>query len=91
MATLERESKFTKDVRPSDSGCLSKGRIHLRVKIMMMKIFIKVFMTTNHKAGFRRKHTFFGEKVGGVLGPLRHYAHIRSSKIVYYQLNICNF
>ena len=45
---------------------------------------------TDHKAAFKRKHTIFEEKFGGALGPLRDYAHIRSSKRIDYQLNICN-
>ena len=86
----ERETEFTKDVRPYDSGCLSKAIIHLRVKIMMMKIFIKVSMTTPITKQVSEENTISRENVGGALGPLRDYAHIRSSKIFDYQLNICN-
>ena len=53
-------------------------------------IFKGIHYYTDHKAGFRRKHTISGEKVRGALGPLRDYAHIRSSKRFDYQLNICN-
>ena len=85
----ERETEFTKDVRPSDSGCLRKVRIHLRVKIMMMN-YKDIHDYTDHKAGFIRKRTISREKVGGALRPLRDCAHIRCSKRSDYQLNICN-
>ena len=54
------------------------------------KIYKGIHDYIDHKVGFRRKHIIFGEKVGGALGNLRDYAHIRSSKRFDYQLNICN-
>ena len=62
MATLETKIEISKYVRPSDSGCLSKVRIHLRVKIMIMKSFIKVFMTTSITKQVLEENTQFLEK-----------------------------
>ena len=58
----ERETEFTKDVRLSDSGCLSKARIHLRVKIMTMRRFIKVNITTPITKQVSKENTQFLEK-----------------------------
>ena len=54
------------------------------------KLYKGIHDYIDHKVGFKIKHTISREKVGGALGPLRDYAHIRSSKRFDYQLNICN-
>ena len=63
METLERKTEFTKDVRPSDSEFLSKARIHLRVKLITMKRFIKVFMNTPITKHVSEENTQFLEKM----------------------------
>ena len=47
-------------------------------------------MTTSITKQVSEENTISRGNVGGALGPLRDYAHIRSSKIFDYQLNICN-
>jgi len=75
---------------PSESGCLSKARSHSRVKILVMKSFIKVFTVTPITKQVLEENTqISGEKAGGAHGPLRASAHVRSSIRFDYQPDIC--